>query len=218
VLWDLNGVIIDDMLVHLESFQMVLREFGHDMTEEFLVARCVGAPPHEVFGEILPVLGNPVTVEDAVERKRRCYFDLINGRMRMLSGVRELIEDLRASGFAQAVASGANRIEVDAILDEFRISDVFGAVVACEDVSRGKPDPEPFLKAAALLGVEPENCVVIEDGEFGVRAANSCGMKTIAVLNTQTRENLAAADIIVDSLGEVSASRILDMLSECEPV
>ncbi|MHB9036527.1 MAG: HAD family hydrolase [Armatimonadota bacterium] len=211
VLWDLNGVIIDDMQVHLMSFKEVLKEFGSDMSEEYMVERCVGTPPSEVFADLLPEIGNPITIEEAVERKRRSYFDLINGKMEMLPGVRSLIDGLYDLGIRQAIASGASVIEVKAILKEFGISDRFGAVVACEDVSRGKPDPEPFLTAASRLGIDPANCLVIEDGEYGTRAAKTCGMRVVAVTNTQTRDDLAAADVIVDSLEEICASTVLDL-------
>lgn len=211
-IWDLNGVIIDDMQFHLQSFQAFLGELGHDMTEEYFVAKCTGTPPTEVFAAILPTIGNPVSIDEAVERKRRHYFRLTRGNMRMLPGVQSLIEGLSRAGARQAIASGATRIEVETILDEFGILGIFGAVVACEDVSRGKPDSEPFLTAASALGVEPGRCVVIEDGEYGVRAAKACGMKAVAVTNTQSRESLAAADLIVDSLEEVDAARVLGLV------
>ena len=200
------------MPFHLLSFQAVLREFGHDMTEEYLVERCVGTPPNEVFADILPEIGNPVSIAEAVQRKRYYYFELIRGKMEMLPGALELIEDLHRCGIKQAIASGATRIEVEAIINEFGITDYFGAVVACEDVSHGKPNPEPFLTAASRLNISPECCVVIEDGEYGVRAAKTCGMQAIAVLNTQTRDELAAADFIVDSLKEVNTAQIMELL------
>lgn len=208
VIWDLNGVIIDDMQFHFRAFQAYLREIGSDMTEEYFIRNCTGTPPTEVFAAVLPGLGNPVTVEDAIHRKREIYFELTRGNMEMLPGVRALIEDLHRRGIPQAIASGATRLEVETILDEFGIRPLFAAAVACEDVSRGKPDPEPFLTAASLLGADPANCLVIEDGEYGVRAAKTCGMKAIAVTNTQTREQLAAADLVVGSLEEVDSERV----------
>jgi len=212
VIWDLNGVIIDDMRFHFESFQAYLKQIGFEMTWEYFVARCTGTPPNEVFAEILPTIGNPVSIEKAIERKREIYFELAGGNMEMLPGVKALMEDLRSAGFVQAVASGATRVEIDTILAEFGIAGHMAAVVACEDVACGKPDPEPFITAAALAGVEPARCVVIEDGEYGVRGARSCGMKALAVTNTQTREELAAADLIVGSLEEIDAARLLALL------
>lgn len=204
----MNGVIIDDMQFHFQSFRIFLREFGHDMTEDYFISHCTGTPPTEVFAAILPQIRTSITVEEAVERKRRIYFELTKGKMEMLPGTRTLIESLHDAGLRQAVASGATRIEVDTILAEFGITQYFGAVVACEDVSHGKPDPEPFLTAARLLRADPRCCIVIEDGEYGVRAAKTCGMKAVAVTNTQTRQTLAAADLVVDTLEELTPDRI----------
>lgn len=212
VLWDLNGVIIDDMRFHFLSFQAYMRELGSDMTEEYFITNCTGTPPNEVFEAVLPVLGNPVSIEEAIERKREIYFELIRGNMKILPGVKQLIDDLCSRGVKQAVASGATGIEVETILREFDIRERFGAVVACEDVSHGKPDPEPFLTAASRLGIPPEMCVVIEDGEYGIRAARACGMAALAVTNTQTREQLALASLIVDSLEEVDAGAVLGLI------
>lgn len=218
VIWDLNGVIIDDMHFHLESFRAFMKQFGYEVSEEYFLAKCVGATPVAVFTDILPAIGSPISVEEAVERKRSIYFELIRGKMEMLPGVRRLIEDFSRAGIKQAIASGATRIEVETILQEFGISELFDAVVACEDVVNSKPDPEPFLTAANRLGAHPAGCLVIEDGDYGVRAAKMCGIKVVGVTNTQSRRELAAADVIVDSLEEVSAAWALDLLSEPELV
>lgn len=214
VIWDLNGVIIDDMQFHYLSFRSYLKELGSDMTREYFIKKCTGTPPNEVFADILPALGNPVTIEEATRRKRDIYFELTRGKMQILPGVRALIEDFHRNSIVQAVGSGATKLEVEIILKEFGIRDYFGAVVACEDVTRGKPDPEPFLTAAAGLGATPEQCIVIEDGEYGIRAAKTCGMKVIAVTTTQTPTELAAADIIVDSLEEVNVARVMELWAQ----
>lgn len=193
-----------------------MREIGHEMSEEWFIANGTGTSPKQVFGKLLPTIGNPVTVEEATERKRNIYFEMIKGNMQMLPGVRNLIEDLNRKGFKQAVASGATRPEVDAVIQEFGIGHFFGAVIASEDVTHGKPHPEPFLTAASRIGVDPVNCVVMEDGEFGVRSAKSSGMKTIAVLNTQTRDDLAAADVIVESLEEIDVECVMRLISQPE--
>lgn len=214
VLWDLNGVIIDDMRFHLEALQIVLKEFDYGLGEEEFIAKCTGTSPTDFFSRLLPALGDPISVEEAVKRKTDLYFRLIRGRMEMLPGVSALIKSLHLHGVKQAIASGATRVEVDAIIDEFAIGKYFGKVIASEDVINGKPDPEPFLKAAAGLGAKPEFCVVIEDGEFGIRAAVSCGMRVIAVTNTQSHEKLSAADVVVDSLEGIDAEAVLTLLGE----
>lgn len=220
VLWDVNGVIIDDMRIHFVSYREILSELGCEVTDEYLLETTVGTPPGDFFRGIMPSIANPISIEEAVDRKRESYLRLMRNKMHSPPGVVELMRDLHRCGFKQAVASGTTRIEVEAILDGCGVRKYMDAIVSCEDVSRGKPDPEPFLKAACLLGVDPVCCAVVEDGEFGIRSAKAAGMRAIAVLNTQTREHLAAADIIVESLSEVDAKRVMDLLGKekCELV
>lgn len=214
VIWDVNGVIVDDMRVHFVSYREVLGELGCEVTDEYLLRTTVGTPPAEFFAMVLPTINNPVSMEEIIHRKRESYLRLMRGRLQSPPGVKQLLADLRGAGFKQAIASGTTRIEVEAIIDGCGVRDYFDAIVSCEDVSNGKPDPEPFLRAASLIEVDPARCVVIEDGKTGVRAAHAAGMKAIAVLNTQTREDLTEADIIVESLAEIDADRVLGLLAE----
>ena len=212
MLWDVNGVIIDDMRIHFVSYREVLKYLDCEVTDEYLLATTVGTPPAEFFAAILPIIETSISMDEILDRKRESYLRLIKGQTQSPPGVVELMQDLKANGFKQAVASGTTRIEVDTIIAGCGVAHFFDEIVSCEDVSKGKPDPEPFLKAASLIGVEPRRCVVVEDGEFGVRAAKAAGMKVIAVLNTQTREHLAAADIIVESLAEIDAARVIELM------
>lgn len=208
VLWDVNGVIIDDMRIHYVSYREVLRDLGIEVTDDYLQATTVGTPPHEFFERILSGTGCEISMEEILDRKQKSYLSLIKNSLQSPPGVKQLLANLRWAGFKQAIASGTTRLEVDTIITGCGVRDYFDIIVTCEDVSKGKPNPEPFLKAASLIQIPPARCVVIEDGEFGVRAAKSAGMKAIAVLNTQTRKELHEADLIVESLEEVSVELI----------
>lgn len=208
-IWDLNGVIIDDMLIHYESYREVLGPLGYDMDMPDFVARCTGSSMKQVFAGVLPLAKNPIDMEEAIERKMESYFRLAKGRMIMLPGADDMIRGLAAKGFAQAIASGATQREIDVILDLFGVDSFFKARVGVEDVCKGKPDPEPFATAAQRLGVDTENCIVFEDGEFGIRGAKACGMKVIGITNTLPAEDLAAADIVVHSLEEITSDDIV---------
>ncbi len=213
ILWDLNGVIIDDMEVHFHAFQRYLRDIGLDMTRDYFVDYCTGTPPNEVFGKLFSDNDCDISIDEATEKKRDYYFEVLAGRMVMLPGVLKLLESAREIGWRQAVASGATKIEVATIVAGFGIGEYFGALVASEDVKRGKPDPEPFMLAADKLGVGYENCVVIEDGEYGLRAANAAGMRSIGVTNTQDAQSLASADVVVKSLEEVDMKLLEELTS-----
>jgi len=90
------------------------------------------------------------------------------------------------------------------------LTGAFDTIVAAEDVSRGKPDPEGFLLAARSLGVPPERCLVIEDAPGGIEGARRAGMRSLAVTTTRPREDLSAADAVVDSLNDAAVLAMLE--------
>jgi beta-phosphoglucomutase len=126
-----------------------------------------------------------------------------------------LLEDLRRSGFVQAVGSSAPRANLDLILPLLRIVHFFDAVVSAEDTQRGKPDPQVFQVAAERLHMPPNLCVVFEDAVAGVQAARAGGMKCVAVLSGHHSEEAlrgAGADLVVHTLEQVSAATVRGLL------
>ena len=136
--------------------------------------------------------------------------------LRLFDGVAELVREA-ARLYPLAVASGALRHEIELILEHGRIREHFQAIVSAEDVSRSKPYPDPFLKAHSLLnandtgGIEPHNCLVIEDSIAGIRAARHAGMRCVAVTTSYDREQLSEADRIVDSIAGVSLRELASL-------
>lgn len=200
------------MPIHFESYREVLSPLGYDLQMDEYNARCVGASMIQVFTGIMPLVSNPIPIENAILRKLDAYFRLAEGRMVMLSGVGELIRGLADIGFSQAIASGGTGREISVVLKTFGVDQFFAASIGCEDVTKGKPDPEPFLTAAQRLGVDPANCVIFEDGEFGIRAAKACGMRAIGITNTLPACELDQADIVVDSLEQVTPDMVVNLL------
>lgn len=118
----------------------------------------------------------------------------------LLPGVAEAIGALRARGMALGIASSGLRPSIEEILGSLGVRQSFRAIVGGEDVGRGKPHPEPYLKTAAALGVEPSSCLVFEDSSVGVAAAKASGAVCVAVRNplAKIRQDLDAADLVID--------------------
>jgi HAD superfamily hydrolase (TIGR01509 family) len=114
-----------------------------------------------------------------------------------LPGALRWLRMLYRKGWGQAIASAAPRANIETILDVLQASQCFQAIVSADDVHRGKPDPEVFLIAATKLGVAPERCIVVEDAEHGIEAAQAAGMKSIGV--SQDGKHLPA-NVLVRSL------------------
>ena len=126
-----------------------------------------------------------------------------------MPGGLELLAGLHAAGFRLALGSSAPPENVELVIERLELGRWLDAVVTGRDVTRGKPDPQVFLLAAERLGVPPARCVVIEDAPVGIAAARAAGMAAVALASTgRTRESLAAADLVIDRLDELSPERL----------
>jgi HAD superfamily hydrolase (TIGR01509 family) len=126
--------------------------------------------------------------------------------LRPIDNALELIGFLKKAGFRLALATSSYTEYAQLVLEKLGIDSVFDKMVTGNDVSKGKPDPEIFLKAAEQLGVLPEECMVIEDSGFGVQAAKKAGMFCFGFRSPNSmNQDLSMADRIVDDIGEVRA-------------
>jgi beta-phosphoglucomutase family hydrolase len=201
VLWDMDGVLVDTGELHFSSWAQVLSEYGLPMTRELF--RATFGMNHA--GVLSALLGRPAEPELVAEiggRKEDGFRQALRGRVQPLPGVRLWLERLAEQGVCQAIASSAPPANIDALVDELGLRHYFAALVSGHDLP-GKPDPALFLKAARLIGVLPELCVVVEDAAVGVEAARRAGMRCIAVTTTSPAQALQAADLIVERLDQL---------------
>ena len=206
VLFDWDGVVIDSSSQHERSWNLLAEERGLTLPEGHFKAEF--GKKNEV---IIPTLGwgsDPSIVKELADRKEELYRELVAAEgVMVLPGARELLLGLKEAGIPRAVGSSTPRGNLDALFAATGLDVFFDAVVCGTDVTHGKPDPEVFLKGAALLGLAPERCIVIEDAFAGIEAARRGGMKVIGVATTNPISSLVGSgdcDLAVESLIEVS--------------
>lgn len=214
VIFDFNGIIVDDEPIHFELFQRVLGEEGIVLTEEAYYARYLGFDDRGAFMAGFQENRRPLNgakIAELIERKAAYYQAAIRNHVAIFPGVKSLVAKL-AQNLPLAVASGALRNEIETILTTAGLINHFQAIVSAEDVERGKPEPDIFLKALASLNglngnaIQASECVVIEDSKEGIKGARRAGMKCLAVTNSHPAELLGEATSVVQSLEEVSLS------------
>ncbi len=208
VLWDLDGTLADSGDYHWRSWRDTLRLEGIELDyQQFL----------DSFGQkndriLTTWLGSEVTAETIArigDAKEALYREFARAEgLVALAGAVEWVHRLHAGGWKQAIASSAPRANVEVMVAAIGVADLMNAIVSAEDVTRGKPDPEVFLRAAERLGVPPDRCVVVEDAAAGVEAGRRAGMKTIGV---NARAPLAA-DLYVESLADLPADAFETLL------
>jgi HAD superfamily hydrolase (TIGR01509 family) len=218
VIFDFNGIIVDDEPIHFELFQRVLQEEDINLTEADYYARYLGFDDRGAFTTAYREHGRALSdskLAQLIERKAAYYQEETKSKIRVFPGIQTLVPTL-AKKLPLAIASGALRNEIEIILSGIGLSAHFRAIVSAEDVSRGKPEPEIFLKALAQLNaalssdhpISPAECLVIEDSKEGIRGARHAGMKCLAVTNSHPAKLLNEADSIVHSLEGVGQSQL----------
>ena len=210
VIFDFNGVIVDDEPLHLELFRRVLEEEGLTLFDKDYYKKYLGYDDRRCFIAILTDagrIGDANYIDRLITRKTEYYRAAIQNRSLLFPGVVELVKRLRLL-FPLAVVSGALRSEIDLALELGGISDCFQVIVAAGDVSACKPDPEGYLKALALLNslspyqqmIMPAECLVIEDSIAGIASSKRAGMRCLAVTSSYRADELKEADWIVRDL------------------
>ena len=177
-LFDCDGTIVDSMPLHYVAWTKALSKWGCELTEHDFYA-LGGTPTTDIVAALNRAHGLAMPIEEVTQRKEAAYFEEI-GKLKAIPEVVEHIE-LGHGKLPLAVVSGDIREVVTASLRTVMLLDRFDTLVCAGDYQRGKPDPEPFLMAAARLGVAPGDCLVFEDTDVGVRAATAAGMASVKV-------------------------------------
>ena len=207
VLWDMDGTLVDSEESHWLSWRDTMALEGIALTHDQFIG---------TFGQrndsILPQWLGADAAADRIQRvgdtKEELYRKLIRqGGIELLPGALEWVRRLHTAGWAQAIASSAPRANIDVVLEVLGLTEDFQSVVSAEDVTKGKPDPQVFLTAAARLDAPPSRCIVVEDAVPGIEAARRAGMRSIGV----SRSGSLAADLVVKSLADLPNSAFEDL-------
>ena len=217
-LFDLNGTMIDDMRYHTEAWHAILtKDLGASLSLKEVKSHMYGKNSEllvRIFGE------NHFSKAEAdrisIEKEQR-YQQAFKPHLKLIAGLDGFLEEAKQQQVAMAIGSAAIMFNIDFVLDNLGIRHYFGALVSADDVSKSKPDPETFAKAAQLLGVAPADCVVFEDAPKGVESAMNAGMQCMVLTTMHEKEEFSQYTNIIgfmENYTETSVASILNRLAE----
>lgn len=181
VLWDLDGTIVDSAELHWLAFQETMAAESFELTYAEFVS-FFGWKNDRILRRLLGEDADAERITRLGDDKEVCFRRLAATHgIQALPGAAEWIARLHAEGWKQSIASSAPRENIRVMLDALGLARYFDAIVAAEDVSMGKPEPEVFLTAAARVGASPATSIVVEDADAGIEGAKRAGMKCIGV-------------------------------------
>lgn len=195
-IFDMDGVLVDSNPTHKIALKRFCKKHGYDLSEKHLREKIYGRTNRDW---LLNLFGNldEKTIRAYAEEKEALFRELYTD-IGPLNGLHSFLEKLEAMGIPKAIATSAPRANVDFTISRTHIERFFPVILDDSFVTKGKPDPEIYLKSAAALGFDPAQCVVFEDSLSGVQAAKQAGCKVVGLTTTHTREELSGTDLNID--------------------
>lgn len=196
-IFDLDGTLLDNNYFHRISWMEYLKNTGREISEEEFNQNMNGRTNHDA---VQYIYGKDLTEDRITEitlEKEAVYRKMYAKDIKPVPGLIELLNFYESKNISMAIATSGIQPNIDFMFDHIPIKQFFKAVINSSHITKGKPDPEIYLKTSEILGVPPDQCLVFEDAVVGIKAAMAAGMKVIAVATTQTLEELSGADLII---------------------
>jgi beta-phosphoglucomutase len=205
VLFDMDGVLVDSMKYHMQSWKQLLENDGIFITEQFIYEH-EGAMGLDIIENLFLKTGRPIDSNQVLElydRQNRIFREEYLSKVRLYPEALTLIDGFQRRGLRLGLVTSSRMNLVEEIWSDHRYRDYFETIVTADDVKRFKPNPDPYLKALERLKQEPESCLVVENAPAGIEAAKAAGLICYAVTTTLPRESLCRADKVFSDLGSL---------------
>jgi beta-phosphoglucomutase len=197
-LFDLNGTMIDDMHYHWDVwFDVITKQLGANLTKDEVRGHMYGTNYEvltRIFGEGKFTNEEFNKISHAKEVR---YQEIYKPHLDLLPGLLDFLTTVKEKEIKMAIGSAAPPFNINFVLDNLNIRHYFQEVLSGDDVTESKPNPEVYLKAAKLLGVEPSSCIVFEDAPKGVEAASNAGMNAVVITTMHSEEEFKSYDNIL---------------------
>ncbi|WP_247232161.1 HAD family phosphatase [Telluribacter sp. SYSU D00476] len=211
VIFDMDGVICHTNPYHSKAFREFFAKRDLSPTDEEFAQHMFGKSNSYILSHFLQreVVGEEF--KQLEDEKESLFRTIYEPYIEPIGGLLEFIASLKQNGVKTGVATSAPCANLDLIIDKLDLRKQMESILASEDVTKHKPDPEVYLTSAQNLGVDPKQCVVFEDSYSGVSAALNAGMKVVGVLTSHTREELPPCDLYIENYHEMSFAKVKEL-------
>jgi len=204
-IFDMDGTLVDNNPYHFKTWKQLFEEYNRvEVTPELYNEKLSGVPGMVIMRNFF---GDDYTEEQMTQMfadKTRNYKEAYAPYVAPINGLERFLTELKNAGVKLAVASSATAANIEFILSKLPLNNLFDAVIDGPRVSKAKPNPDIFLKAAEDMGIRPENCVVFEDSLSGVKAGNAAGMKVVGITTSHTADELQPVHRVITDYTELT--------------
>ncbi|MVN90330.1 HAD family hydrolase [Mucilaginibacter aquatilis] len=204
-IFDMDGTLVDNNPYHFKTWKNLFEQYNRvEVTPELYNEKLSGVPGMVIMREFFADDYTEEHMKEMFDAKTLQYKQDYAPYVAPVNGLERFLTELKHAGVKLAVASSATASNIDFILSKLPFKHLFDVIIDGPRVSKAKPNPQIFLKAAEDLGVRPENCVVFEDSLSGVKAGNAAGMKVIGITTSHTGEELQPVHRVITDYSEIT--------------
>lgn len=204
VIFDMNGVIINDESYHTQSWKAFCKKHGFKLSPQEINEKVMGKRDQDTLKYLFKQKLSSRQINTYSDEREKIVMPLVKRSLQLADGLRKLLDELKQADIPLAIATGSRKGYANFIVANFHLRNYFRHIITAEDITKGKPDPEIYLKAALLLQIKPEDILVFEDSLAGISAAKRAGMKIVGITTTYNQEELSLADKVINSFEEIS--------------
>lgn len=204
----MDGTMVDNTPYHFKSWQAIYKKYNKgEITAETYKSQISGVPIIDTLKGLFPD-ADETQLQALLKEKEGLYKEFYGPYVSAVNGLENLLIELKDAGVKLAMASSATIDDIDFILSHVPVRQYFDVIIDGNRVSKGKPNPQIFLKAAADLGMKPEDCVVFEDSIAGIKAANAAEMKVVGITTGHPAAKLQPSNLVIKDFTEVDQQKL----------
>jgi beta-phosphoglucomutase family hydrolase len=208
-IFDMDGTMVDNTPYHFKSWQALFKKYNlGDLSPETYYTEISGIPIMDTMKRLFGNSNNQARLHELVKEKEDFYKSIYEPFVTPVNGLENFLSELKDAGIKLAMASSATVDDINFILDHVPVRDYFDVIIDGNRVSKSKPNPQIFLKAAADMNIQPKDCVVFEDSLAGIKAANAAGMKVVAITTSHPTDKLQPADMAIADFSELTVQKL----------
>lgn len=207
-IFDMDGTLIDNNPYHFKAWKDLFEKYNRpEVTKELYEHKLSGVAGMPIMREFFSEYSE-TEMQELFEEKSRNYREAYAPFAQPINGLERFLTELKDAGVKLAIATSAAVNNIDYVMSHVHIRQYFDVIIDGPHVSKPKPHPQIFLKAAEDLGIAPENCVVFEDSLSGVKAGNAAGMKVVGITTTHTAEQLQPVNLAISDYTWLTAQKL----------
>jgi beta-phosphoglucomutase len=207
-IFDMDGTMVNNTPYHLKSWQALFKKHGlGDLQPQTYYTEISGIPIIDTLKGLFADADEAI-LKSLLKEKEDLYREFYTPYIAPVNGLENLLIELKDAGFKLAIASSATADDIDFVLNHVQVRQYFDVIIDGNRVSKGKPNPQIFLKAAADLNILPQDCVVFEDSMAGIKAANAAQMKVVGITTGQPADKLQPSSLVITDFTELTVEKL----------